>query len=149
MNSFDKIAIFGILLAFGISGFLFSLVFVEDKDQVVTTETTSVITTNQVTRFENTSSLIESTTPASTMDTTLVVATSRRECLGNSSGNALCDEANNIKACEYDGGDCCLHSVFCNWCQPEECLCHLDGQAYCRRNYVSRTLIFTLDFFSF
>ena len=35
-------------------------------------------------------------------------------------GDGICDDNNNNKECEYDGGDCCgsnVNTTFCNQCQ--------------------------------
>ena len=37
-------------------------------------------------------------------------------------GNGLCDDANNIPECDYDGGDCCGHFMVKGHCQMCACL---------------------------
>ena len=36
-------------------------------------------------------------------------------------GDGFCDDGNNNKVCEYDGGDCCGSNVKDDYCS--ECLC--------------------------
>ena len=43
-------------------------------------------------------------------------------------GNGLCDDANNIPECDYDGGDCCGHFKAKGHC--EQCACLDDLQNY-------------------
>ena len=43
-------------------------------------------------------------------------------------GNGLCDDANNIPECDFDGGDCCSHFLEKGHC--EECACFDDQQNF-------------------
>ena len=58
---------------------------------------------------------------------TFIVEISRCPFLGFR-GNGLCDDANNIPECDYDGGDCCGHFMQKGHC--EECVCFDDQQNF-------------------
>ena len=36
-------------------------------------------------------------------------------------GDSYCDDGNNNKGCDYDGGDCCGDNVKTNYCSACEC----------------------------
>merc|ERR1711937_342611 len=44
-------------------------------------------------------------------------------------GDGNCDDGNNIKECDYDGGDCCLTKVVKTYCKVCKCL---DPKAGCK-----------------
>ncbi len=46
-------------------------------------------------------------------------------------GDGECDGSNNIDECFFDGGDCCLETSLCQWCDGEACNCHSTGVDYC------------------
>ena len=41
-------------------------------------------------------------------------------------GDDYCDDDTNNAKCDYDGGDCCLETVFADYCS--KCECHLTGE---------------------
>ena len=43
-------------------------------------------------------------------------------------GDGLCDDGNNNKGCEFDGGDCCLPIVNQQFCTKCTCLSPLPGR---------------------
>ena len=47
----------------------------------------------------------------------------------NWKGDGYCDDENNNKECEYDGGDCCGSNVNTNFCT--ECACKQSSAAGC------------------
>ncbi len=50
-------------------------------------------------------------------------------------GDGYCDGDVNNKACEYDGGDCCLPESandYCTFCSESECICDKTGLAHCK-----------------
>ena len=50
-------------------------------------------------------------------------------------GNGICEDANNIAACNFDGGDCCLSSTCINTEYCSECLCHSGPIIECKNIY--------------
>ena len=47
-------------------------------------------------------------------------------CIKDQIGDGFCDDANNIKDCNFDGLDCCLPEVKIDRCL--DCICHLNQQ---------------------
>ncbi len=45
--------------------------------------------------------------------------------------DGMCDADLNIKECDFDGGDCCLENVDCEYCAAESCLCDETGLLHC------------------
>ena len=54
----------------------------------------------------------------------ILLFSNNKECNGNVAtiGNAFCDDANNNKECNYDGGDCCGLCKSTEYCTICECL---------------------------
>jgi hypothetical protein len=46
-----------------------------------------------------------------------------RRCIEVVIGDGVCDDRQNVAECNYDGQDCCLHTVNTSFC--EDCRCHL------------------------